>query len=48
MEVLAVAALILAIVAGALALLLPRDYLHFAVLTAAVGLAFLAATSVFG
>jgi hypothetical protein len=46
-ETLAVAALILAIVAGALALLLPRDYLHFAVLTVSVAASFLAAAAVF-
>lgn len=47
MEILAVVAFILAIVAGALALLLP-DRLNFAVLTLAVGVALFAAGSVFG
>ena len=47
MEILAVAALILAIVGGVLALLLPSQ-LQFAILSVAVGLALLASEVVFG
>lgn len=43
MEILAVVGFILAIVGGGLALLLPRDYLNFAVLCVALGAAFLGA-----
>jgi hypothetical protein len=44
---LAIAALVLFIIAGALALLLPREYLHVALVVASTAGALLAAESVF-
>lgn len=47
MEILAIAGFILAIVAGALALLIPEPYRHFAVVCLAVAVAFVAAVVAF-